>query len=97
MEKVIPIPPVFQYKVPERPTALSWEDIQTALKQGKKCRRLQWDEDCYIKQERSGIVFHFTYYNDNKKGTCQYEITDMAFQEDIEEHDWIIIDNNKKK
>lgn len=94
--KVIPIKKGCKYKKPKKPTALSWEEVLPALLDGKKCRRLQWDAECYIKQDNRGIVlFHFVYYNDTKKGTYPYDRSDMGFQEDIEAHDWIVIDKKK--
>lgn len=92
----IPIREGVQFNVPEDPTALSWEDIQPALKQGKKCRRLQWSEDLYIKMNKNGTIYYHchTPYGEKIKlamGDLEGASVDTFL------HDWVIIDKQKKK
>lgn len=80
---------------PEKPTALSWKDIQSALKQGKKCRRQQWHNRWYIMQDKNGeILFHFADDNDTQEETFYYK-NGIDFEQDIKAKDWEIIDKNK--
>ena len=92
--KEIPIRKGVEYKEPEKPTALSWKEVLPYLLKGKKCRRLEWDEDLYIKRHKNGyIYYHCTDCLGDKIAVAWDDIEDAYLDETY--HDWIVIDKKK--
>ncbi len=61
---------------------MNFSEVINGLKNGKKFRRMDWEEGCYIQESAPRWSIHLFYKDD-------YRPTRLWFTQDFEANDWV--------